>query len=57
MYLERPVKYTDDIIGDEAQKEIKELKKGEVLVLNNVRMLEEENKEGYTRRAQGYRFR
>ncbi len=46
MYLERPVKYIDDIIGDEAQKEIKELKKGEVLVLNNVRMLEEENKEG-----------
>jgi len=46
MYLERPVKYTDDIIGEKAQKEIKELKKGDVLVLNNVRMLEEENKEG-----------
>jgi phosphoglycerate kinase len=44
MYLERPVKYTDDIIGEEAQNKIKELKKGEVLVLNNVRILEEENK-------------
>ncbi len=45
MYLERPVKYTNDIIGEAAQREIKELKKGEVLVLNNVRMLEEENEE------------
>ena len=44
MYLERPVKYTDDIIGEEAQQQIRALKKGEVLVLNNVRMLEEENK-------------
>ena len=44
MYLERPVKYTDDIIGDEAQQKIKGLKNGDVLVLNNVRMLEEENK-------------
>jgi len=44
MYLERPVKYTNDIVGEEAQKEIKALKKGDVLVLNNVRMREEENK-------------
>jgi phosphoglycerate kinase len=44
MYLESPVQYTDDIIGSEAQKKIKELKQGEVLVLNNIRMLEEENK-------------
>ncbi len=44
MYLESPVKYTDDIIGEEAQREIQSLKKGDVLVLNNVRMLEEENK-------------
>ncbi|MBD3170954.1 phosphoglycerate kinase [Candidatus Bathyarchaeota archaeon] len=43
MYLERPVRYTNDIIGDEAQRKIKELKTGEVLMLNNVRMLEEEN--------------
>jgi len=44
MYLERPVKYTNDIVGEEAQKEIKALKKGDVLVLNNVRRMEEENK-------------
>lgn len=44
MYLERPVKYTEDIIGEEAQQKIKGLKEGEVLVLNNVRMLDEENK-------------
>jgi len=44
MYLERPVKYTNDIVGEEAQKEIKALKKCDVLVLNNVRMMEEENK-------------
>ena len=46
MYLESPVKYTEDIIGKDAQKEIQGLKEGEVLVLNNIRMLEEENKEG-----------
>ena len=44
MYLERPVKYTEDIVGEKAQKEIKAMKKGDVLVLNNVRMMEEENK-------------
>ena len=44
MYLEQEVKYTDDIIGQEAQTAIKSLKPGDVLVLNNVRMLEEENK-------------
>jgi phosphoglycerate kinase len=43
MYLEKPVKYTDDIIGEEAQNLIKNLKDGEVLLLNNVRMREEEN--------------
>jgi len=43
MYLEKPVKYTDDIIGEEAQGVIKDLKDGEVLLLNNVRMNEEEN--------------
>jgi phosphoglycerate kinase len=43
MYLEKPVKYTDDIIGTEAQAMINELKVGEVLLLNNVRMNEEEN--------------
>ncbi|MFH2110881.1 MAG: phosphoglycerate kinase [Candidatus Bathyarchaeota archaeon] len=46
MYLEQQeVKYTDDIIGKEAQRMIKELQPGQVLVLNNVRMLDEENRE------------
>lgn len=44
MYLEQDVKYTSDVIGDEAQRAIKALNPGEVLVLNNVRMLEEENR-------------
>ncbi|MES0324673.1 MAG: phosphoglycerate kinase [Candidatus Bathyarchaeia archaeon] len=43
MYLEKPVKYTDDIIGEEALDLIKGLRDGEVLMLNNVRMREEEN--------------
>lgn len=43
MYIENHVKYTDDIYGVEAQQEIKELKTGEVLVLNNVRMFKKEN--------------
>ena len=43
MYLEKPVKYTDDIIGEEAQELFRTLKNGEVLLLNNVRMREEEN--------------
>jgi phosphoglycerate kinase len=46
MYLEGSVQYTEDIVGQEAQRKIKELKKGEVLLLNNVRMMEEENKNG-----------
>jgi phosphoglycerate kinase len=44
MYLEQEVKYCDDIIGSKAQAAIKALEPGDVLVLNNVRMLEEENK-------------
>lgn len=42
-YLEQKVKYTEDIVGEEAQGMIKELKTGEILLLNNVRMMEEEN--------------
>lgn len=45
MYLNGKVLFTEDIIGTEAQMAIKNLKKGEVLVLNNVRMLEEENRQ------------
>lgn len=41
-YLERPIKFVDDIIGPEARRQIKELKDGEILLLENVRMLSEE---------------
>ena len=43
--LDRPVKYVDDVFGEKAIKAIKELKVGEVLVLNNVRTWEPENKQ------------
>ena len=42
--LDRPVKYVDDIFGEKAVQAIKELKVGEVLVLDNVRKWEPENK-------------
>ncbi|MHA2473052.1 MAG: phosphoglycerate kinase [Promethearchaeota archaeon] len=45
-YLGRPVKFVKDIYGDLAVQAIKDLKKGEVLVLNNVRKFEGEMK-GY----------
>ncbi|MFW9822736.1 MAG: phosphoglycerate kinase, partial [Candidatus Thorarchaeota archaeon] len=45
-YLGRPVKFVKDIYGADAIKAIKDLKKGEVLVLNNVRKFEGEMK-GY----------
>lgn len=44
--LGRPVKFVKDIYGEEAINAIKELKPGEVLVLNNVRKFENEMK-GY----------
>jgi len=56
MYLEKPVRYTDDIIGEEAQELIKELKDGEVLLLNNVRMNEEENKRAPVEELQSTQF-
>ncbi len=37
-----PVKYVDDVIGDDAKKAIKELKSGEALLLGNVRSLDSE---------------
>ncbi|MFW9949176.1 MAG: phosphoglycerate kinase [Candidatus Thorarchaeota archaeon] len=43
--LGRPVKFVKDIYGEEAIKAIKELKPGEVLVLNNIRKFEGEMKE------------
>lgn len=42
--LERPVKYVDDICGEKAQTAIANLKKGEVLVLENVRGFKDETK-------------
>ncbi|MEM2971914.1 MAG: phosphoglycerate kinase [Candidatus Bathyarchaeia archaeon] len=44
--LGKPVKYVDDVFGEKAQKEIKNLKSGEVLVLENVRTFANETKEG-----------
>lgn len=43
-HLGRPVKFVEDIYGDLAIKAINDLKKGEVLVLNNVRKFEGEMK-------------
>jgi len=44
--LGKPVKYVDDVFGEKAQKAIKELKSGEILVLENVRTFAGETKEG-----------
>ncbi|MFX1375291.1 MAG: phosphoglycerate kinase [Promethearchaeota archaeon] len=43
-HLGRPVKFVKDIYGEQAIQAIKDLKKGEVLVLNNVRKFEGEMK-------------
>jgi phosphoglycerate kinase len=43
-YLGRPVKFVKDIYGEQAIQAIKELKPGDVLVLNNVRKFEGEMK-------------
>ncbi|VVB98149.1 Phosphoglycerate kinase [uncultured archaeon] len=42
--LGTPVYYVDDVIGEKAQKAILQLRNGEVLLLNNVRMLGDETK-------------
>ncbi|MFQ6095386.1 MAG: phosphoglycerate kinase [Candidatus Bathyarchaeia archaeon] len=44
--LGKPVKYVDDLIGEKAQKAVKELKNGEILVLDNVRKFPGERKKG-----------
>lgn len=44
--LGKPVKYVDDVFGEKAQKAIRELKSGEILVLDNVRNFAGETKEG-----------
>ena len=40
--LDKPVKYVDDIFGSNAQDKISKLKKGEILLLENVRFYSEE---------------
>lgn len=44
--LGRSVKYVDDVFGEKARDEIKRLKDGEILVLDNVRTFSGETKEG-----------
>ncbi|MDH7477325.1 MAG: phosphoglycerate kinase [Candidatus Bathyarchaeota archaeon] len=44
--LGKPVKYVDDVFGEKAKNEIKNLKNGEILVLENVRTYANETKEG-----------
>lgn len=44
--LNKPVKYIDDLYGEKAKKEIKKLKNGEILVLENVRIYPDEQKIG-----------
>jgi phosphoglycerate kinase len=43
--LGRKVKYVEDVIGSEAQREIKSMKDGDVIVLDNLRLCAEENYE------------
>jgi len=42
--LGKPVKYVDDLYGDEAKKAIRELENGEIIVLKNTRTYPEERK-------------
>lgn len=44
--LRMPIKYVDDVFGDRAQEAIKNLRRGEVLVLENVRTFPGETKKG-----------
>ena len=44
--LKCPVQYVDDVYGEKAKKAIKNLKSGEILVLDNVRSFAGETKEG-----------
>jgi phosphoglycerate kinase len=44
--LKKPVKYVDDVFGEKAKNEIRKLKSGEILVLENVRTFAGETKEG-----------
>jgi len=44
-HVGKPVKYVPDLLGDEAEKAIKDLKEGEIVLLENVRTLDEETVE------------
>ncbi len=44
--LDKPVQYVDDLFGEKAQKAIKKLRNGEILVLDNVRNFADEQKKG-----------
>jgi phosphoglycerate kinase len=44
--LKKPVKYVDDLYGEQAKNAIKGLKSGEILVLENVRTFAGETKDG-----------
>jgi phosphoglycerate kinase len=44
--LKYPVKYVDDLFGEKAKNEIKQLQDGELLVLENVRSWDEETNKG-----------
>jgi len=44
--LGKSVKYVGDVFGEKAQKAVKELKSGEILVLENVRTFADEQKKG-----------
>lgn len=54
--LGRPVKLASDVIGDAVKSEVKALKAGEVLLLENVRFYKEEeaNDEGYAKELASY---
>jgi len=41
-YVGKKVEYVDDIIGEKAKRKIKSLKMGEIILLDNVRFLEDE---------------
>ena len=43
--LNRKIKYVEDVIGSEAQREIKNMKNGDILLLDNLRLCAEENYE------------
>ncbi len=44
--LGKPIKYVEDVYGEKALKAVKDLKNGEILVLDNVRKFADEQKKG-----------